>query len=237
MTWQPTAVPTGTAVSLDVGEKTPAIAGSGVSLTFSPEQSKLPYPVDITYAAAPAGQVAAYSTDGTIWLPLSTLTAPSLQGTLLQGVYDAGGVLHVITRRALQVAFFRPGRWGDPNKISPKPPVVRPMTPLTVTRQRDGTILLVTRLSTSSQSHLYATVLPTKGIAPPILKNGSRFAVPLGGGATRTVQVLVLNSGGFPVRLRLSGRGLASHALIRIRVAAIDPYGRRGQYTASFRAP
>jgi hypothetical protein len=111
------------------------------------------------------------------------------------------------------------------------------MTPLRVSRQRDGTILLVTRLSTSSQAHLYATVLPTRGMQPPILKAGSRFAIPLGGGSTRTVQVLVLNSGGFPVRLRLSGRGVVTRTLVRIRVTAIDPWGRRGAFTVSFRAP
>jgi hypothetical protein len=237
VTWQPGAVPTGTAVSLDTGETTPAIAGTGVALTFSPGQATLPWPVDIAYAAAPAGQVVAFSRDDKIWTPITSVTSPTLAGTVLQGTYSDGGVLHVLTREAGRIALFRPGRWGDPQRISPKAPVVRPMTPLSVTRQHDGTILLVTRLSTSSQSHLYATVLPTKGIAPSILKSGSRFAIPLGGGSTRTVQVLVLNSGGFPVRLRLSGRGVAAKALIRIRVTALDPWGRRGAFTVSFRAP
>jgi len=215
VTWQPGSVPDGTAVSLDAGETTPAIAGSGVSLTLSPSQSTLPWPVDVAYAAAPAGQVAAFSTDGKIWVPIDALTSASLQGNLLLGTYDAGGVLHVLTRRAGRIAFFRPGRWGDPRRISPKAPVVRPLTPLGVSRQRDGTILLVTRLSTSSQAHLYATVLPTHGAQPPILKAGSRFAIPLGGGSTRTVQVLVLNSGGFPVRLpalRAGSRDTGSRA-------------------------
>jgi GH25 family lysozyme M1 (1,4-beta-N-acetylmuramidase) len=237
VTWQPGAVSVGNSVSLDSGETAPAIPGTGVALSFSPTQATLPWPVDIAYAAAPPGQVVAFSRDGKIWTPITTLTAPLLAGSLLQGSYDAGGVLHVLTRQAGRIALFRPGRWGDPQRISPRAPVVRPMTPLTVTRQRDGTILLVTRLSTSSQSHLYAAVLPTKGRQPSILKNGSRFAVPLGGGATRTVQVLVLKSGGFPVRLRLSGKGIAARALIRIRVTALDPWGRKGAFTISFRAP
>lgn len=237
VTWQPGSVPIGTAVSLDAGETTPAIAGSGVSLTLTPSQTTLPWPVDVAYAAAPSGQVAAFSADGRIWVPIDTLSAPSLQGSLLQGSYDVGGVLHVLLRRAGHIAFFRPGRWGDPRRISPKAPIVRPMAPLRVSRQADGTLLLVTRLSTSSQAHLYATVLPTHGTQPPILKRGSRFALPLGAGSTRTVQVLVLNSGGFPVRLRLSGRGVATRALVRIRVTAIDPWGRRGAFTLSFRAP
>jgi GH25 family lysozyme M1 (1,4-beta-N-acetylmuramidase) len=237
VTWQPGSVPDGTTVSLDPGEATPAITGSGVTLTLSPTQSTLPWPVDVVYAAAPSGQVAAFSADGRIWVPIDTLTSPSLQGSLLQGTYDVGGILHVLMRRTGHIAFFRPGRWGDPRRISPSAPLIRPVTPASVSRQRDGTLLLVTRLSTSSQAHLYASVLPTHGTQPPILKNGSRFAVPLGGGSTRTVQVLVLNSGGFPVRLRLSGRGIAARALVRIRVTAIDPWGRRGAFTLSFRAP
>jgi hypothetical protein len=237
VTWQPGAVPTGTSVSLDPGETAPAIAGTGVALTFSPGQSTLPWPVDIAYASAPADQVVAFSRDGKIWSAITPVTTPSLQGTVQQGTYSVGGVLHVLTRQAGRVALFRPGRWGDPQRISPKAPVIRPMTPVTVKRLRDGTLLLVTRLSTSSQSHLYATVLPTKGVAPPILKSGSRFSIPLGGGSTRTVQVLVLKSGGFPVRLRLSGKGIASRALLRIRVSALDPWGRRGAFTMSFHAP
>jgi hypothetical protein len=237
VSWQPGAVPVGTSVSLDGGETAPAIAGTGVAITFSPGQSTLPWPVDVAYASAPAGQVVAFSRDGKIWSAITTVTSPSLQGTVLQGTYESGGVLHVLTRQAGRIALFRPGRWGDPQKISPKAPIVRPMTRVTVSRQRDGTLLLVTRLSTSSQSHLYATVLPTKGLAPTILKSGSRFAIPLGGGSTRTVQVLVLNSGGFPVRLRLSGKTVAPRALVRIQVSALDPWGRRGAFILSFRAP
>jgi len=237
VTWQPGSVPAGTTVSLDAGETVPAIAGTGVSLSVAPAQATLPWPVDVAYAAAPPGQVAAFSTDGRIWAPLAALASPALPGSLLEGTYDAGGVLHVLTRRAGRIALFRPGSWGDPRRISPRAPVLRVMTPVLVSRQRDGTILLVTRLSTSSQAHVYAAVLETRGTQPPILKRGSRFAVPLGTGSTHTVQVLVLDAGGFPVRLRLSGRGVAPRALVRIRVTAIDPWGRRGTYTVSFRAP
>ena len=126
LTWQPGSVPIGTSVSLDPGEKTPAIPGSGVSLTLAPTSGTLPWPVDIAYSAAPADQVAAFSTDGKIWIPLTTLTSPPLAGGLLQGAYDAGGMLHVLTRQAGPIAFFRPGRLAHPRQISPKPPVVEP---------------------------------------------------------------------------------------------------------------
>jgi GH25 family lysozyme M1 (1,4-beta-N-acetylmuramidase) len=237
VTWQPGSVPVGAAVSLDTGETAPAIPATGVSLTLAPDPGTLPWPVDIAFAAAPTGQVPAFSVDGKTWVAIGAVTSPSLEGNLLQGTYEAGGVVHVLTRQAGRIALFRPGRWGDPQRISPTAPVVRKLIPLKVTQQKDGTILLVTRLSTSSQSHLYATVLPTAGIRPLILKSGSRFAVPLGGGATPTVQVLVLSPGGFPVRLRLSGRGVAPRALIRIRVSALDPWGRSGAFTLSFHAP
>jgi hypothetical protein len=112
--------------------------------------------------------------------------------------------------------------------------VVARQTPIAVTRQRDGTVLLVTRLSTSSQAHLYASLVAG---STSILKTGSRFALPLGSGITRTAQVLVLSPGGFPVRLRLSGNKLVRGSLVRLRVTAVDPYGRRGVFTLSFRAP
>jgi hypothetical protein len=112
--------------------------------------------------------------------------------------------------------------------------VVARQAPVAVTRQRDGTVLLVTRLSTSSQAHLYASVAAGR---TSILKKGSRFALPLGTGTTRTAQVLVLSPGGFPVRLRLSGNKLVRGSLVRLKVTAIDPYGRRGTFTISFKSP
>jgi len=235
VTWQPGAVPAGTTVALAAGDTALAIPGTGVSLTLAPaQQTPLPWPVDLAYAAAPPGQVVGFSTDGKVWLPVSTLTSPALPDGIGTGAYTDGTTLHVLTRQAGQLALFRPGRWGDPRRISPHAPVVRRLTPLTATRQRDGTVLLVTRLSTSSQSHLYASVQTAR---PLILKRGSRLAVPLGSGSTRTAQALVLSAGGFPLRLRLAGHGLVRGALVRIRVTAIDPWGRQGAFTVSFRAP
>src|SRR5204862_4129841 len=96
--------------------------------------------------------------------------------------------------------------------------------------------MLATRLSTSSQTHLYATVLRTHGTHPLIVGAGSRLAAPLGRGSATTVQAVVLAPGGFPLRLQLAGHGLAHHALVRIAVRAVDPWGRGGGYTLSFRA-
>jgi hypothetical protein len=49
--------------------------------------------------------------------------------------------------------------------------------------------------------------------------------------------VLVRSPGGFPVRLRLAGNKLSRGALVRLRVTAVDPYGRRGVFTVSLKAP
>jgi GH25 family lysozyme M1 (1,4-beta-N-acetylmuramidase) len=237
VTWQPGAVPPGTVVGLEPVSAPPALKGTAVSLTLAPEQATLPWPVDVAYAAAPSGQVAGFSTDGATWQALPPLETPSLSGSLLRGTYVAGGVVHVLTRTPGRVAFFRAGRWGDPSRVSPKPPVLRRLTRLRVTKQRDGSYLLVTRLSTSSQSHVNAAVLQTRGVRPLILKRGSRLAVPLGRGSTRRAQALVMRSGGFPVRLRIASRALHSRSVVRLRVTAIDPWGRRGAFTLSFRVP
>jgi hypothetical protein len=232
--WQPGVVPTGTAVGIDSVDTPLAIAGTGVSVTLTPAQATLRWPLDVAYAAAPTGQVVGFSADGKVWVPVPALSTHTLPPTLAQGSYLDGSVLHVLTRAPGRLALFQRGRWGDPSRISPRSPVVRRLTPIAVTRQRDGTVLLVTRLSTSSQAHLYASLVAGHTL---ILKRGSRFAIPLGTGSTRTAQVLVLAPGGFPVRLRLSGNRLVRGSLVRLQVTAVDPYGRRGVFTVSFKAP
>jgi lysozyme len=234
VTWQPGVVPTGTAVGLDLTDSPLAVPRTGVSVTLTPTHSTLRWPLDIAYAAAPTGQVVGFSADGKVWIPVTALTTRSLPPTLAQGFYLDGSVLHVLTRDPGRVALFQRGRWGDPSRISPHAPFVRRLRPIAVTRQRDGTVLLVTRLSTSSQTHLYASLVAGHTL---ILKRGSRFALPLGSGSTRTAQVLVRSPGGFPVRLRLAGNKLSRGALVRLRVTAVDPYGRRGVFTVSLKAP
>jgi GH25 family lysozyme M1 (1,4-beta-N-acetylmuramidase) len=237
VTWQPGAVPAGTTVALESVLAPPSVAGTAVTLSVGTAATTLPWPVDVAYATAPAAQVVGFSSDGKTWTAVPALSAPTLQGAQLQGTYTAGGILHVLTRRPGRIAFFTAGRWGDPSRVSPRAPVVRRVTAVRVTRQRDRTLVLVTRLSTSSQAHVDAAVLPTRGTQPWILKRGSRLAVPLGTGSTHRAQALVLQSGSFPTRLRLSGRTLPRGSLVRIRVTATDPWGRRGGFTLSFRVP
>jgi GH25 family lysozyme M1 (1,4-beta-N-acetylmuramidase) len=215
VTWQPGAVPVGTTVSLGP-------AGSAVELALAPAQKALPWPVDLAWAAAPGDSVVGVSSDGVVWRPVVRLATPGLTGALLQGSYvDASGLLHVLTKQAGRFALFRPGAWGDPSRVSRTAPRLQRLAPLQVKRQRDGTLLVTTRLSTPSQVRLKATVVPRRAI----LRTGTRLP--------RTL----LAPGSFPVRLHVSARGLHTGTVMRIRLAAVDPWGRPGAYTLSFRVP
>jgi lysozyme len=237
VTWQPGAVPIGAAVSLAPADEKLSLAGTGIELEIQPATTPLPWPVDIAYASAPAGQVLGFSTDGKVWLPVSPLTDPTLPAGLTTGTYLDGATLHVLTTVAGRFAFFKPGAWGDPSRVSAQSPVLARLLPVKATRQSDGSILLVTRLTVSSQADLYANSYGPGGLRPSILPHGSRLAVPLHGAARKTAHVRILAPGGFPVQLRIDGRTLAPHALGRIVVTAIDPWGRRATFVLGFRAP
>jgi hypothetical protein len=182
----------------------------------------LPWPVDVAYAAAPLQQVAGFSAAGPVWLPLGTLATPALPVGLSQGVYADGPTLHVLTRQAGRLALFRRGGWGDPRRISPRPPVLRRVTGARVTRQGGNAVLLAARLSTTSQVQVNATTLLTRGARPAILA-GSPLEV--------------LAPGGFTVQLRVAGAALGRGALVRVRLTARDPWGRSAALTLAGRAP
>ena len=88
-------------------------------------------------------------------------------------------------------------------------------------RQRDGSLVVTTRLSTPSQVQLKAVVVPRRRILP----TGSR------------VPRTILAPGSFPVQVHVSGRGLAHRALLRVQLNALDPWGRTGSFTLSVRVP
>jgi hypothetical protein len=214
-------VPAGTSVSLAPVESARALAGTGVELTLTPAQKTLSWPVDVVWASAPAGSVVGYSVDGVVWRPVAALTTPLLSGSLLQGAYTDGSGLHVLTREAGKLALFRSGAWGDPSRISRAAPRIQRLAPLRVKRQRDGSLIVTTRLSTPSQVQLKAAVVPRRRILP----TGSRLP--------RTI----LAPGSFPVQVHVSGRGLAQRALLRVHLDALDPWGRTGSFTLSVRVP
>jgi GH25 family lysozyme M1 (1,4-beta-N-acetylmuramidase) len=188
VTWQPGAVPAGSAVGLTV-------SGAQLALTLSPAIGKLPWPVDIAYTTPPDAQVVGFSTDGRIWSAVAPLTASALPAGLLAGVFQG----HVLTRRPGLYRLFVPNAWGDPRKVSRFAPRLRRVAPVRVTTLRSGAKVVSTRMSTPSQ------------IA---FQPGHRR---------------ILAPGTFPVRIRVRK---GTHV---VHLVAIDPWGRRGRFTLSFR--
>jgi hypothetical protein len=230
-------VPAGATVSLAPADGGLWLAGTGVALDVQPPAAPLPWPVDLAYAAAPPAQVVGFSSDARIWTPVAALTGTTLPDGLDEGAYTDGAVLHVLTRAPGHFALFTPGAWGDPSRVSPLQPVLARLAPTTVRRQSGRAILLMTRLSVSSQSDLFANAYGPNGLRPSLLPGGSRLALPLHGAAAKTEHTRVLAPGSFPVKLRIDGRKLPAGTVAKVRVTAIDPWGRHTSFMLGFRAP
>lgn len=211
VTFQPGAVPNLSTVTLKAADKPPALAGTGIVLGVT-NATSLPWPVDVTYAAAPADAVVGTSSDGTVWRAAPKLSTLSLPATNEVGAYFDGTVLHVLTRVPERIALFAPGRWGDPSLVAPGPPTIARAGAFGAKRQADGSVLVYARLSVASQAHLF---------------------VGLAGGPIRQ-QSLLLKPGPFAVRLVVH---LRRGAVGKLRVAAVDPWGRRVTALFAFRAP
>jgi GH25 family lysozyme M1 (1,4-beta-N-acetylmuramidase) len=188
VTWQPGAVPAGSAVGL-------ATSGAQLALTLSPQIKTLAWPVDIAYTTPLDTQVVGFSTDGRVWLPVAPLTSSALPTGLLAGVVEG----HVLTRRPGLYKLFVPNAWGDPRKVSRFGPRLRRVAPIRVTTLRSGVRIVSTRMSTPSQI---------------FFQPGRRR---------------ILAPGTFPVRIRVHK---GTHV---VHLVAVDPYGRRGGFTLSFR--
>jgi len=238
VTWQPGAIPVGANVALSPVDGGLTLAGTGVVLDIEPPASPLPWPVDLAYAAAPSGQTVGFSLDGTIWVAVPPLTSPALPVGLEDGTYEDGSVLHVLTEVAGHYAVFTAGAWGDPARVSRGQPVLARAEPVKATRRAsDHSILLVTRLTVSSQADLFVNAYGPGGARPVFLPRGTRLGLPLHGSAAKTEHVRLLAPGSFPVQLRISGRGIAPGKTGSVRVTAIDPWGRRAQFVLGFKAP
>ena len=199
VTWQPGALAAPTTVALTSD-------GTVLQLGLDPAAT-LPWPVDIAYAGAPAGQIVGVSTDGRIWSPVGTVTTPpSLPAGFLTGAYtSADGIQHVLTRKAAQFRLFVPNAWGDPRQVSRFAPRIQRVARVRVTKLRSGVLVVRTRLAAPSQVQLTP---------------GNRR---------------ILRPGSFPVAIRVAKH--AHGALVRVKIRAVDPWGRRGGFTISFRAP
>ncbi|HSX23184.1 MAG TPA: glycoside hydrolase family 25 protein [Gaiellaceae bacterium] len=211
VTFQPGAVPDQQTVTLTAAEPKYALHATGLlfGVTNTPT---LAWPVDIAYASAPAGAVVGISNDGIVWQPAAKLSTPTLPPAAAAGTYFDGTLLHVLTRTPSRIALFTAGSWGDPSLVAAGPPTVTRTASFGAKRQTNGSVLVYARVSVASQSHLY---------------------IGLVGGPIRQ-QTLLLKPGPFSVRLTVRAkRGTVGH----LRVAAIDPYGRKAALILAYRVP
>ncbi len=211
VTFQPGAVPVQQTVTLTAAEAKFALPTTGLlfGVTNTPT---LPWPVDITYASASADAVVGISSDGVVWQAAAKLSTPTLPAADNAGTYFDGTLLHVLTRTPGHIALFTAGRWGDPSLVAAGPPTVTRTASFGARRQANGSVLVYARVSVASQAHLY---------------------IGLVGGPIRQ-QALLLKPGPFSVRLTVRAKhGTVGH----LRVAAIDPYGRKAALILTYRVP
>ena len=206
VTWQPGAIPFGSTVSLGT-------SAQAVVLAVSPAVAQLPWPVDVAFASAPADSIVGYSTDGKAWRPAVPLTTPSLPAGEVAGAFvDANGTLHALLRAAGQLRLYAPGSFGDPTLVAAGLPTPRLVSRLALTRLRDGSIRLTTRVAVPSQADVLANVIAH----------------------TRITHRRLLRPGTFTVNLRLR---LPRGHTARLKIAATDPYGRHATLVVPFRGP
>ena len=190
-----------------------ATTKQGLAFGVSPALQQLPWPVDVAFAAAPPGSVLGYSTDGKSWRPAPPLKADSLPTGQIAGAFvDANGALHALLRAPGQLRLFKPGSFGDPNLVAAALPTPHLAARLTATRLRDGSVRLTTRVSVPSQADVLVNVIAH----------------------TRLVHKRLLRPGQFLVNLRLH---VPRGRTVRLKIAATDPYGRRGMLVVPFRGP
>jgi GH25 family lysozyme M1 (1,4-beta-N-acetylmuramidase) len=240
VTWQPGSVPVGLTVNLGTFTGTVTVPGSEVELDVPGLPAKgFRWPLDLAYAqAVPGHTVLGYSTSGPVFQVVPRLESATLPAGGTVGSYLAPNALtHVLTRAPLRLALFPQGGWGDPTYTSPDGPALAERSPLQVLAHPAAhSVFVITRLSAQSQTQLTATV--THGGRPvAVLGNGSRLGAPLPAGkAFRVVQVERDRPGTILVRLHLNGRSLKP-GTYALRIAAVDPWGRRSALTLRFRYP
>jgi GH25 family lysozyme M1 (1,4-beta-N-acetylmuramidase) len=238
VTWQPGAVPVGKTVSLTTFDGTLSVPGSEVSLSVPGLSSKgFRWPLDLMYAQQqPRRTALGYSTDGRVYHAVPPLQASQLPpGTAVGWYADAGNLTHVLTRTPFQLSLFKKGAWGDPTYTGPNGPAIATRTKFqALPHPADRTLLLLTQLAVRSQVRISASVTGPHGTTVPVIGRGSRFGAPLKAGTFQLLQAYRRKPGVMPVRLRLNARTLLPGAY-SLRVAALDPWGRRSRLTLRFR--
>jgi hypothetical protein len=238
VTWQPGAVPVGKTVSLATFSSPLTVAGSEVSLSVPGLSSKgFRWPLDLAYAQPqPNRTVLGYSTDGKVFHSVPPLQpAELLPGTAVGWFADSNHLVNVLTRTPLETALFKQGAWGDPTYTSPNGPALETQTKFqALPHPADHSVLLLTRLAVHAQARVSGAVTGPHGIPVAVLGKGSRFGGRLNAGSFQVVQSYRRKPGSMQIRLRLNARGLRP-GYYRLRVIALDPWGRRGRLTLRFR--
>jgi GH25 family lysozyme M1 (1,4-beta-N-acetylmuramidase) len=238
VTWQPGAVRMGRTVFLSTFDGSLTVPGSEVSLTAPGTSKGFKWPLDVAYThGQPGATVLGYSTDDRVYHAVPPLQPGTLPpGTTVGWYVDASSLTHVLTRTPLEFALFKKGAWGDPTYTSPNAPALRAQVPLEVVPHRaDRSLVISTRIALNAQARVSASVTGAGGTVP-ILGKGSRLGVRLRAGTLRLAQAYRARPGAMLVHLRLNARGWrpGSH---RLRIVALDPWGRRGVLTLRFRYP
>ena len=238
VTWQPGAVPVGKTVSLISFSGALAVPGTEVALSVPGLSSKgFRWPLDVMYAQPqPSRTVLGYSTDGRVFHTVPPLQPAQLPpGTAVGWYADSTNLPHVLTRTPFQLSLFKQGGWGDPTYTSARGPALTTTSKFQALRHpADRSLLLLTRIGVHSQARLSASVTGPRGTRALILGKGSRFGVPLKAGTFQLVQAYRRKPGVLQVRLRLNARTLPPGSY-RLRIIAVDPWGRHGRMTLRFR--
>jgi hypothetical protein len=238
VTWQPGTIPAGRVVSLGTFSGSLTVPGSEVSLTVPGVKKGFKWPLDIAYAQGqPGATVLGYSTDNRVYHAVPPLQSAQLPiGTTVGWYVDSNSRTHVLTRTPLQLGLFKEGAWGDPTYTSPNAPAMKAEVPLEVLPHRaDRSLFLGTRISLDAQARVSASVTGAAGTVP-ILGKGSRLGVRLRAGTFRLAKAYRARPGAITVRLRLNARNWRPGSY-RLRIVALDPWGRRGVLTLRFRYP
>jgi len=239
VTWQPGAVHVGRVVHLDTFTGSLNVPGSEVALSVPGLKRGFKWPLDLEYTQQqPAATVLGYSTNGKVYNPVPVLQPAVLPpGTAVGWYVDSNNLTHVLTRTPFQLALFKKGAWGDPSYTSVSGPALTRQVPLEVlSHPSDRSILVLTQIGVHAQARVSASVLGAGGRVVPILGSGSRLGVRLRPGTYRLAQAYRPRPGTMAVRLRLNARGWVPGAY-RLRVVALDPWGRRSVLTLRFRYP
>jgi hypothetical protein len=230
-TWQPGALPDQASVSLVDTPSKLALAATSVKLAFG-ATAPLPWPIDIAYPAAPDGTVPGILPLAGVWQPLAELPTPTLPESQQAGTYrDVNGALHVLSRTPGRIALFSGGKWGDPRYATALKPRVTVVATPTVKVAADGSATLLTRITLDTQAHLYVSLSGGKGATLLLPQKGARIGWWLQGTPAKTLQALQLRPGALPLRLQIPAAQLRRGKPTSLRIAALDPYGRRSVLT------